>query len=288
MSKKSLPVMVVTFAAALAVLGSCASAQAAQRDPRLGAVKSFAFAIGDEKLATDVHTRLAGYDLVIVDGEGVTAKQVEAMHANGSIVLGYLDVGTIEKGRGWYKSAKEYKLEFWPDWGEWYAKVSSPGFRNLIADRVAPKLLGKGLDGLFLDNVDMIETHAKQKAGMRALVKRLAKRAHARGGFLFAQNGASSIGPSLRYLDGWNREDVGFTYDFEKRKYERLPAGDIEQAQTELRKIRSRGLLTTSTSYTDGSPAQAEAAVQLACAAGAVPFVSNILLTRIDAPRTCS
>lgn len=273
---------IVVFTTASATL-----AKATPRDSRLAAVGSFAFAIGDSQLDEDIHSRLSGYDLIVVDGEEASKEQVAAMHANGSIVLAYLAVGSIERNRSWYPAARRYKLDYWPDWGEWYANTAARGYRDLIAKRVAPKMLRKGFDGLFLDNVDMIETHPRQKKGMRVLVKRLSKLTHARGGLLFAQNGDASIGPSLPYLDGWNREDVGFTYDFNRRRYRRVPTGENADALKALRRVAARGLLTTATSYTGGSAADRDAAVKMICEAGAIPFASNIRLTRIDSPRRC-
>jgi hypothetical protein len=64
------------------------------------------------------------------------------------------------------------RLAAWRDWkGGWLADVSRPGFRRELARRIAPRLVRKGFDGLFLDNVDMIEQrrHRAQRAGMRKL-----------------------------------------------------------------------------------------------------------------------
>ena len=73
-------------------------------------------------------------------------------------MLAYLSVGTIEKWRGWFDDIKRYRLEPWQDWkDEWFADVSKPGLRRIIVRRIAPGILDKGFDGLFLDNVDMIE-----------------------------------------------------------------------------------------------------------------------------------
>ena len=171
--------------AAVLLVAVAAPAAATPSDPRLAGVHSWAFAIGSGDLDGDYAARYAPFDLVVVDGEEVTAKQVAALHANGTVVLGYLSVGTIEKGRSWFAAAKRYRLELWEDWGEWYADVAQRGYRTLIARTVAPKLRAKKLDGLFLDNVDMVETHRRQRAGMVALVKTLARD----GGLLFAQNG---------------------------------------------------------------------------------------------------
>lgn len=252
--------------------------------PALGGVHSWALAIGDGALSGNLARRYRRYDLVIVDGEGVTPRQVRVLHAGGRrFVLAYLDVGTIERGRSWYGAARPYRLDFWPDWGEWYAAVGQPGFRRLIAGRVAPAMLRKGVDGLFLDNTDMVESHPRQARGMRLLARELA----GLRGLLFTQNGERSIGPTLRYYDGWNREDVGGTYDFGRHRYVRVGRADEREAERALGRMRARGLLTLATSYVaPGDRAGARRAARAACRVGALPFVSDIELRRV--PRTPS
>jgi polysaccharide biosynthesis protein PelA len=265
-----------------------ASAAAAPRAARLRHVHSWAFAIGDGDLSGDVVARYSDYDLVVVDGQEATARQVDGLRRAGKIVLAYLDVGTIEPGRPWYAVARRYRLGYWPDWGEWYANVASPGFRRLIRRSVAPGMLRKRFDGLFLDNTDMIETHPRQVRGMRTLVRGLGRLAHGEGKLLFAQNGEDSIGPLLSVYDGWNREDVLATYDFARHRYLRQPRAEVAAADRALRRIARAGLLTLATDYVAaGDAAGTRAAIANACGAGAVPFVSDIDLTRVPviAPR---
>jgi len=236
--------------------------------PRLTSIHTWAFAIGSNTLRGDIAKRYAGYDLVVVDGQDVTKRQVATLHAGGALVLGYLDAGTIEPYRPWFRRAKPYRLDYWKQWGEWYANVNAPGFRTLILG-VAASFEKKGLDGLFLDNTDMIETHPKQASGMRQLVAALARLAHGRGGYLFAQNGADVDGPILRYLDGWNREDIGTD----------------SSAVGDLVAMHAHGLLTLATGYVkDASSPAVQQDIALACGAGALPFVSNLELTRIPQP----
>ena len=266
-------VMAVRLAILLA-LALAAPATATEID-RLAGVRTFALALGDGAADRD----LSGYDLVVVDG-GTPARRVKELRANGSLVLGYLDVGTIEPYRSWYAAAKPYRLDYWPDWGEWYADVSKPGFRDLIAKRVAPAILRRGFNGLFLDNVDMIETHPRQKAGMLSLVRRLA----ARPGYTFAQNGDDVIGPFLPYLDGWNREDVTRTYDFDHKRYVAVSRADHADAIAALRRIGRRVRVVTATDYVaSGDTSAAREATAAACAAGALSYVSDIDLKRVPA-----
>jgi uncharacterized protein (TIGR01370 family) len=274
---------VFSIAATLvALLLAIPSAYAVPRAPRLRAVRTWAFAIGDGDLRGNLTERYSSYDLVVLDGQEATRAQVLALRRAGKVVLAYLDVGTIEPGRPWSRAAKPYRLDYWPDWGEWYADVAARGFRELITARVAPSMLRKGFDGLFLDNTDMIETHPHQVGGMRLLVRIHARAVHRHHAFLFTQNGEDSIGPVLRYYDGWNREDVSATYDFTRHRYVRQPRSEVADAETALRRIARAGLLTLATDYVARADVGGtQQAIANACAAGALPFVSDIDLTRI-------
>jgi endo-alpha-1,4-polygalactosaminidase (GH114 family) len=257
--------------------------------PPLDHVRTWAFAIGTGQRAhRHPARRLAGYDLVVVDGQEATRRQVRALRRGGRLVLAYLDVGTIEPGRPWYRRARPYRLDRWSRWGEWYADVDRRGYRRLIARQVAPAMLHKGFDGLFLDNTDAIEVHPRQAPGMHRLVRRLSRRVHRGGRLLFAQNGEESIGPTLRYYDGWNREDVTSTWAPGRHRYVRTPRRDRRAAAAALRRMRRHGLLTLSTDYTRARDARArEAATRTACAAGALPYVADIELRRLEPPQPC-
>lgn len=279
---------------AIAAIGATVLALGATAAPgrtgvaQAGAPQSFAFAIGNGQLRggpADVADRFGAFDLVVVDGELASAEEVAAVRAAGAVVLAYLSVGTIERWRSWYPRLKRYRLAAWRDWqGEWFADVSRRGLRTELADRIAPELLAKGFDGLFLDNVDMIEArrHRAQRPGMAALVHHLGELAHADGRVLHTQNGAWGLRKLgvVDQLDGWNREDVTSTYDFDRHAYERTRRGARRAALRELRRMAALGLTTTATDYAAGGDrATRRRAVRNACRAGALPYVSDIALT---------
>ena len=202
--------LLVVLAAFIALAG--AGSAAPKANFLLASARSFAFAIGDGALTGNLSRRYARFDLVVVDGESATGKEVSAIRrSSDGLVLAYLDVGTIEDYRGWYNAAKPYRLDYLGDWGEWYANVNAAGFRSLILKRVAPRMLAKGFDGLFLDNTDMTETHPAQKPGMRALVAGLSRLVRTRSKLLMAQNGAGVNWPLRRFYDAINFEDVSFS-----------------------------------------------------------------------------
>ncbi|MBO9532767.1 MAG: endo alpha-1,4 polygalactosaminidase [Solirubrobacteraceae bacterium] len=273
----------VVTALALLVGPSAASAHAAATAKQeLKSARTFAFALGVDLTSANL-TRLARRDLVILDGEDAGSAKVKRLQRGGALVLGYLSVGSVESWRSWFSLLEDHRLEPLGDWdGERYADTADPALRDALADTIAPSLLEKGFDGLFLDNVDMVEDHPLQADGMVDLVKRISTRVRAGGGVLMAQNGDSIIAPYLALLDGWNREDPTGTYDFERKKYVPTDAGGRAQARATLRAVKAAGVVTTTTDYF-GSPNSPAAlrAVRIACSVGAIPFVGDIALRRV-------
>ncbi|MEX0663934.1 MAG: endo alpha-1,4 polygalactosaminidase [Acidimicrobiia bacterium] len=284
-------VRIAACAAAVLALGLSRTADAAMPavHPRLASVTSFALALGDEAQHVRRLDQLAEFDLVVLDGEHASRSLIDGLHAQGALVLGYLSVGTVERGRAWTRDAKPYRLDHWDDWDEWFAETSDPAFRTLLRETVAPAILDRGFDGLFLDNVDMVANHPRQRAGMEQLVRELSALTHARGGVLFAQNGEEVMDSLLGALDGWNREDVTGTYDFDTGRYVEQGRQDVRAAQRALRSIAGRGLLVTATDYfARGDEVEAQRATRNACAAGALSYVSDIGLNRVPShPTRC-
>ncbi len=280
-----LTTLAVTIAASAAIPPAV---QATPDDPRLAGAQDFAFALGVD-VDGPVVARLAPYDLIVVDGQQTKASRIRQLQADGSVVLGYLSVGTIERFRPWFKRMRRFAIGYWHDWDEFYARVNSRRYRGAIRGRIAPRILRKGFDGLFLDSTDMIELYPRQTRGMVKLVRSLARLVHHRGGYLFTQNGDSVIDRFTPYLDGWNREDVTWSYSFKRHRYFHQPPGEVAHAQAMLERLGDVGLLVTAADYTRaGDQAALDEAVANACSAGALPFVSNIALTRIPAqPPAC-
>jgi hypothetical protein len=91
------------------------------------------------------------------------------------------------------------------------------------------------------------------------------------------------VEPLVQHFDGWNREDVTWTFDFDRRRYVPNSAGDRNAALDELESIGAHGLVTMATDYVDLADADLEPeceAVAYAAGAGALPYVADIGLTK--------
>lgn len=274
----------VIAAALLAVGGTTVASAASPRATPLTQTKTWAFAIGDVAPAAT----LARYDMVIVDGVDTSAAQVAALRRRGVRVLAYISVGTIERNRPWTAAAAPFRLERWEDWDEWYADVANPAYRALVLRSMVRPVLAKGFDGLMLDNVDMVETHRAQTAGMTALVRSISRQVRTGGRVLMVQNGDTYVRTLVPYIDGWNREDVTATYDFDAERYRSVTSSEGRAAIRAIRWMRAHKKLITTTDYTSVAihPNAIRARLR-ACVVGARPFVSDIHLRRLDAPVRC-
>jgi hypothetical protein len=166
----------------------------AERQQRLSSIETFAFALGGGASTGDLRRRFADYDLVVVEPDETSGARVKQLRAHGKIVLAYLSVGTIEKGRFWYRSVRKYRLkDKFDEFDEYYARPNRAGYRRIML-RVARRYLRrKQVDGLFLDNTDFTEVHPRQKRGLR-------RTASARSGHCCAPTtagtGRTSAGPT--------------------------------------------------------------------------------------------
>jgi cysteinyl-tRNA synthetase len=108
---------------------------------------------------------------------GFAAPQIALLSAGGrNRVLSYLNVGSCEAFRDYYRSAPPgfvpcaenhaaqrgvyagYPNEFWMD-------PSEPEYQKLIVGHVAARLAATGVDGFFVDNLEIVEHDARSGNG---------------------------------------------------------------------------------------------------------------------------
>ena len=103
------------------------------------------------------------------DQENFTPQQVATLKNGGSNkVLSYFNIGSCEKSRNYWSEVPEgfvscsanvaaqrgnydgYPNEVWMD-------PSNPDYQHLLLDYVAPRLVAQGVDGFYLDNMEIVE-----------------------------------------------------------------------------------------------------------------------------------
>jgi cysteinyl-tRNA synthetase len=110
------------------------------------------------------------------DTGNFTPAEIATLRAQGkNVVLSYMNVGACEDYRS-YWSTKPQGFESCQSSGalttayggypnEKWANLSNAAYRALIVDYVAPRLFARGVDGIFMDNLEVVEHGANAAEG---------------------------------------------------------------------------------------------------------------------------
>lgn len=161
-------------------LGGCAGAadvdpvpDRASRQAALQAAETFAVVLSRRAEADDV----AGVPLVILDPDPYELDEIAAFRERGVLTLGYVNVGEVEDYRAFAPRVDEaWVLGENPRWpGHRFVDARQEGWRRLVVDEVAPRVVARQFDGLFLDMADVAApgVFPETQEGMVALIRSL-------------------------------------------------------------------------------------------------------------------
>lgn len=96
------------------------------------------------------------YEIVVIDAQYFTKEQIDQLHTGGHKVYSYINVGSVEDFRSYYDKYEPYTLGDYENWDEErWVDVSNKEWKNFVLNDLAPSILDKGVDGLFVDNIDV-------------------------------------------------------------------------------------------------------------------------------------
>jgi uncharacterized protein (TIGR01370 family) len=246
----------------------------AERLAQLAAVECWA-----PVFSMDTPGVVTGYDMVVVDGvpdwEFDTAAgpaEIEQWHAEGTLAIAYMSVGTAEEWRHYDDEVDpDWLFEEVPDWpGETYVDAREPGWRELVVD-AARELADRGFDGIYLDYIDVVDDYPATTEGMITLVNEL--RDALPELLIIGQNG-QTIARELP-IDAISQEQTWGDYDY---GYQTTPSEESEELLGGLRELHADGLPVFTLDYTPTSDAAARQIVERSLAEGFKPAVTTLEL----------
>ena len=196
---------------------------------------------GSARQMGDLDRVAATFRLINIDADpdsgNFTPAQIRRLKAGGrNTVLTYLNIGSCERSRRYWsrapaglvpcggnRAAQLGTYRTFPD--EVWMNPANPDYQRLILEHVAPRLAATGVDGFFLDNLEIVEhgvggNRAGGPCDRACVAGTLMLVAHLRRQFpglaLVMQNATSATTreavvagvPFPRLLDGVSREEV--------------------------------------------------------------------------------
>ncbi|WP_321896257.1 endo alpha-1,4 polygalactosaminidase [Paraburkholderia heleia] len=112
------------------------------------------------------------FRLIVVDADpangspAITPSQIATLRSDGAKVLSYLNFGACETWRTYWNNAPPgfmacstntaAQLGKMAGYPEYWMNPANSDYQHLIADYVAPQLMATGVDGLMLDNFELV------------------------------------------------------------------------------------------------------------------------------------
>lgn len=95
------------------------------------------------------------YETIVIDAQYFSEASIAKLRNAGHTVYSYINVGSLENFRDYYKEYKDITLGEYDNWpGEYWVDVSQTKWQKHIAD-TARAYAEKGVDGLFVDNTNV-------------------------------------------------------------------------------------------------------------------------------------
>ncbi|MEG1717592.1 MAG: endo alpha-1,4 polygalactosaminidase [Bacteroidales bacterium] len=178
--------------------------------------------------ADSMNEKFYNYKILVIDAANFTAADLSLLHKKGIEVYSYLNIGSIENFRNYYSRFEPITLgpyENWPE--ERWVDLSRQEWQNYLIDTIAKSLVDKGIDGFFIDNLDIYQLFHTDHIfhGITAILSGLrqsfpSKSILLNGGFdythaLVQQNSKTKKNKLLQDLaDGVNQECVFSSINF--------------------------------------------------------------------------
>lgn len=101
---------------------------------------------------------------VVIEPEDYTLSEIVALKSTGCRLLAYLNLGSVEDTRSYFKDLKPYLKDKLPDWPhEWYLDLTQKKVQDWIVAQ-GKVILARSVDGLWADNVDAYEEYPSSAA----------------------------------------------------------------------------------------------------------------------------
>ena len=188
-----------------------------------------------------------GYDILVIDAQYYSEEQIAKLHAEGKTVYSYINVGSIENFRPYYDDYVDLTIAKYEHWDEErWIDVSSREWQDFLLNRLAPEILGKGVDGLFVDNTDVYYIRHTEEIynGLTDILhgfKSLDTYVSINGGDSYVYEYLDRGGEFREIADAVNQETVFSKIEWDGNRFSKNDTGEREYFQEYIEKVSASG-----------------------------------------------
>lgn len=167
---------------------------------------------------------MESYRKIVIDAQYFSEDEISKLKNDGHIVYSYINLGSVEEFRSYFKNYEKYFLGVYKNWeDERWVDVSQEEWQKFIVGDIAKKLIDKGVDGLFVDNCDVYYNFKEEKIynGVTEILKGFKKYGTyviINGGDTYVKEYAKKNKSLDAVMDAVNQESVFSAVDWDNGK----------------------------------------------------------------------
>jgi hypothetical protein len=203
--------------------------------------------------------RLKGYDPVVIDAQYYSREDILALHDLDIRVYSYLNIGSIEEFRPYYRQFEPLTLGDYAGWDdERWIDIGAPAWRHYLVRVLAWELIKKGVDGFFIDNTDIYYHYPERDIydGIIDTLERLGEEYGLpliiNGGDAFMKEALDRKALKATTVKGVNQENVFTLPDPRTGRLGKQSAEALKYYQSYLSLCKAAGLEVSLTEYLKG------------------------------------
>ena len=119
----------------------------------LNTIEKYGIFLGVEK---ENLKKIKDYYLIVIDADNLDKDDIKSLKKQGNKkIFSYINIGSVEEFREYYNDFKNSTLEVYENWeDEKWVDVTNKKWKKHIAN-LSKELKFKGIDGFFVDNMDV-------------------------------------------------------------------------------------------------------------------------------------
>nr|MCR5350649.1 endo alpha-1,4 polygalactosaminidase [Acholeplasmatales bacterium] len=121
------------------------------------------------------------FKTIVIDAQYYTNDEINELKQNDNMVISYINVGAIENFRDYYNDYYDITLSNYENWEEErWVDVSQDKWKDFIINDLSTSILNKGVDGLFIDNLDVYYQYENDNIfnGITYIMRQLKKKTY--------------------------------------------------------------------------------------------------------------
>ena len=163
---------------------------------------------------------VSGYEILIIESAHFDSEDIAVLKQNNKTVLGYVSLGEVNEAAAHYPKIKDFTLGKNEIWNSHILDIENDETREALIE-IFDYNMKKGLDGMFLDNIDNYTEFGPTPEKKEGLLQFLQLINIVHPNIHLMQNaGVSIIKDTNHYINSVAKESIASDYDFNSKNYQ--------------------------------------------------------------------